>query len=125
MQPGELDATTTYTFLGQAAGINYFTGALAYLKANYPNVKTVALTMPDDGSIPYFGAAVQKMVQDAGYTVAGSIIGYNNSAADFSPYAAKIIATGADAVNCLFRSRIYQTALSSKICGMPAATCFL
>ena len=97
MQPGELDATTTWTFLGQAAAINYFTGALAYLKANYPNVKTVALTMPDDGSIPYFGAAVQKMVQDAGYTVAGSIIGYNNSATDFSPYAAKIIATGADA----------------------------
>jgi ABC-type branched-subunit amino acid transport system substrate-binding protein len=97
MQPGELDASTTWTFLGQAAAINYFTGALAYLKANYPNVKTVALTMPDDGSIPYFGAAVQKMVQDAGYTVAGSIIGYNNSATDFSPYAAKIMATGADA----------------------------
>ncbi|MFZ1914410.1 MAG: ABC transporter substrate-binding protein [Dehalococcoidales bacterium] len=100
MQPGEMDATTTYTFLGQAASINYFTGALAYLKANYPNVKTVALAMPDDGSIPYFGAAVQKMVQAAGYTVAGSIIGYNNSAVDFSPYAAKIIATGADAVIC-------------------------
>ena len=97
MQPGELDSTTTWSFLGQAAAINYFTGALAYLKANYPNVKTVALTMPDDGSIPFFGAAVQKMVQDDGYTVAGSIIGYNNSATDFSPYAAKIIATGADA----------------------------
>ena len=97
MQPDELDASTTWTFLGQAAAINYFTGALAYLKANYPNVKTVALTMPDDGSIPFFGAAVQKMVQDAGYTVAGNIIGYNNSATDFSPYSAKIIATGADA----------------------------
>jgi branched-chain amino acid transport system substrate-binding protein len=100
MQPGEMDATTTYTFLGQAASINYFTGALAYLKANYPNVKTVALCMPDDGSIPYFGAAVQKMVEADGYTVAGSIIGYDNSAVDFSPYAAKIIATGADAVIC-------------------------
>jgi ABC-type branched-subunit amino acid transport system substrate-binding protein len=98
MQPGELDATTTYSFLGQGASINYFTGVLAYLKANYSNVKTVALTMPDDGSIPYFGAAVQKMVQAAGFTVAGSIIGYNNNAVDFSPYAAKVIATGADAV---------------------------
>jgi ABC-type branched-subunit amino acid transport system substrate-binding protein len=37
------------------------------------------------------------MVQDAGYMVAGSIIGYNNAATDFSPYAAKIMATGADA----------------------------
>ena len=98
MQPGELDSTTTYSFLGQGASINYFTGVLAYLKANYPNVKKVALTMPDDGSIPYFGKAVQQMVQDAGYTVAGSIIGYDNNAVDFSPYAAKVMATQADAV---------------------------
>jgi hypothetical protein len=62
MQPGELDATTTRTFLGQAASINYFTGALAYVKATYPNVKTVAVTMPDDGSIPYFGATVKKLL---------------------------------------------------------------
>ncbi len=98
MQPGELDSTTTYSFLGQGASINYFTGVLAYLKANYPNVKKVALTMPDDGSIPYFGKAVQQMVQDAGFTVAGSIIGYDNNAVDFSPYSAKVIATQADAV---------------------------
>jgi branched-chain amino acid transport system substrate-binding protein len=98
MQPGELDATTTYSFLGQAAAINYFTGALSYVKANYPNIKTVALTMPDDGSIPYFGAAVKKMVTDAGYTVAGDIVGYNNSAVDFSPYAAKLMALNADVI---------------------------
>jgi ABC-type branched-subunit amino acid transport system substrate-binding protein len=40
---------------------------------------------------------VKKLLQDAGYTIAGDIIGYNNSATDFSPYAAKIMATGADA----------------------------
>jgi len=68
----------------QAAAINY-SPERCLLKANYPNVKTVALTMPDD--VPsLFRAAVQKMVQDAVFR-SGSIIGYNNSATDFSPYA--------------------------------------
>ena len=110
MQPGEMDATTTWAFLGGTAVVEPFFQALPYLKENYPNVKKVVLLQPDDGSIPYVGPVAKKALQDAGYTVVGDVIGYDNAAVDFSSYAAKVVASGAD---CCFSISGLATAYGS------------
>jgi ABC-type branched-subunit amino acid transport system substrate-binding protein len=96
MQPGEMDKTTTWAFLGGDAVIEPFFALVPYLKANYPNVKKICLIQDDSGSIPYVQPVVTSTLQAAGYTVVGNTVGYDIGATDFSTYAARVVATGAD-----------------------------
>jgi branched-chain amino acid transport system substrate-binding protein len=96
-QPNEMDASTTWSFLGGSAAVEHFIAGMNYMKANYPQIKKVAIVMADDGGIPYIGKIVKQMLIDNGYTIAGDIIGFDNNAIDFNPYSAKVVATGADA----------------------------
>jgi len=97
MQPGEMDASTKWAFLGQDCALETFLVGMSYLKEKHPNVKKVALFMPDDGSIPYLGPILKDLLKENGYMVVGDIVSYDNSAVDFNPIATRIVATKADA----------------------------
>lgn len=98
LQPGELDETTQYAFLGSDANIEHGMAGVRYLAENYPDVKTVTLTCPDDGAIAGIEGPVKKMLEEAGMTVVGDTIGYSNEIVDYAPICAKIAARDADAV---------------------------
>jgi branched-chain amino acid transport system substrate-binding protein len=98
MQPGELDKTTPFAFLGFAGAVEHAVAAMTYLHKNYPEVKTITLIAPDDGGIPYFTPPIKAALAERGITVLGDTIGFPNEMVDFSPIAAKIVAAKADAV---------------------------
>ncbi len=96
--PGEFGPDTPYTFLSHNASIEHAIVGVKYLKKAYPQVKTLAFVMPDDGSIPYLDPKIRALFKDNGLNVVGDTISYPNEMVDFSPVAAKIVATKADAV---------------------------
>jgi ABC-type branched-subunit amino acid transport system substrate-binding protein len=89
-QPGEMDQTTPYGFLGENGGVGEFIGTMEAMKKVYPSIKSIVIITPDDGQIPYIGKQYKKYAEKAGYTVIGELVGYPNEMADFTPIAAKL-----------------------------------
>ena len=65
-QPGELDKTTPYTFLGHNGTIEGFSATIKYIKKHFPAIKKVVLLNADDGSLPYLVPLFQKGVASRG-----------------------------------------------------------
>jgi branched-chain amino acid transport system substrate-binding protein len=94
----ELGPGMDYTFLGHSAHFDRTQIILKYLKANHPEVKTLAYLYPDDGTQEYIFSKDKVFFDKFGYTNVGGIITFDNAATDFSPIASKVIATKADAM---------------------------
>ena len=88
-QPGELDASTPYGFLGYNASIGNTMTAIKGMRKEYPNVKKIVIVTPDDGAVPYLIPKVKKMLEISGCTVVGDTIKFPNQMEDFSPIAVK------------------------------------
>lgn len=98
-QPGELDKTTPYAFLGHNSNIGEALASLKYLKQNYPKVKKLVVVTPDDGAIPYLAPILKRLFAENGFEMVGEPIGYSNETMDYNPIAAKINAVkDADAI---------------------------
>ena len=98
-QPGALGAEFPYGFLGNNASVGYAIVAMKAMKAEFPNVKKLAVLMPDDGSAPYLVPALKRVHAQYGVTMVGDVILYPNEMQDFSPIAAKLDAMkDADAI---------------------------
>jgi ABC-type branched-subunit amino acid transport system substrate-binding protein len=89
-QPGEIDKTTPYVFLGYNGSVGNCLAGIKFYRKNYPKVKKVAFVLPDDGGIPHVLPIVKRLLADNGMSIAGETVGYPNEAADFNPVAAKI-----------------------------------
>ena len=96
--PGEFGKDTPYTFLCHNASVEHGLVAINTLKKTFPNVKTVDLAIPDDGSIPYLDPIMRNVLKEHGLTVVGNTIAYSNETVDFSPIAAKLASSKSDAV---------------------------
>jgi branched-chain amino acid transport system substrate-binding protein len=98
-QPGALGAEYPYGFLGNNASVGFAIVAIKAMKKEFPNVKKVALMMPDDGSAPYLVPALKRVHAQYGITMVGDVVLYPNEMQDFSPIAAKLDAMkDADAI---------------------------
>jgi len=98
-QPGEMDASTPYGFLGFDASIGTSISAWKAAKKEYPQVKTLAVVTPDDGAVPYLIPQIKKLMPSYGFTMVGDAVAFPNEMEDFSPIAAKVNAIkDADAV---------------------------
>jgi ABC-type branched-subunit amino acid transport system substrate-binding protein len=98
-QPGELDSTTPYGFLGHNTSVGGCLIDVQALKREYPKAKKVAIVTPDDGAIPYLVPKLKKIFELNGYTVVGETVGYPNEMVDYSPIGAKLNAIkDADAI---------------------------
>jgi branched-chain amino acid transport system substrate-binding protein len=89
-QPGALGAEYPYGFLGNNASVGYAIVAMKAMKAEFPNVKKLAVIMPDDGAAPYLVPALKRVHAQYGVTMVGDVILYPNEMQDFSPIAAKL-----------------------------------
>ena len=97
-QPGELDASTPFTFVSNNASIGNILVAIRAMQTEFPEVKKVVFVTPDDGALPYLAPKVKKLLEQKGYTLVDTI-GLPNDIVDFSPIAVKLNAIkGADAV---------------------------
>ena len=89
-QPGELDSSTPYGFLGHNSTMGGCLIDVQAMKKEYPNVKKIAIVTPDDGCKQYAVPKIRKIVELNGYTVVGDIVAYPNEMVDYSPIAAKL-----------------------------------
>ncbi len=89
-QPGEMDKSTPYTFMAFDGSAGSFFAAITYINKNYPEVKKVAVLIPDDGSAPYLAPIYKKAIAGAGMTWVGDLVTHPNEIQDFSPIAAKV-----------------------------------
>lgn len=95
---GELDENTPYTFVAFGGGAEFSQACVNYLASAYPDVKTIVIVFPDDGSAINLTPVITQMLKNEGITVLGDTILYANDATDFSPLAAKIVARNADGI---------------------------
>ncbi len=105
-QPGEMDASTPYGFLGFNCTMGLLGGVMKVMKKDLPNVKKVVLTSADDGAIPYIIPLVKKALAAKGYT-AIDVVTFPNEMEDFSPIAAK--------ANAIKDADAYMNLLSSPV----------
>ena len=89
-QPGELDASTPYGFLGYNSTIGTTIVAIKAMKKEYPGVKKVSIVSPDDGAIPYLIPKVKNLLKKNGITTVGNVVAFPNQMEDVSPIAAKV-----------------------------------
>jgi len=85
-------------FVGSCCSYSGQATALAYLKQKYPDVKTVAYILVDDGQIADNDPVVRATASKLGLTIQGDIVGYAPGTTDFTPVAQKAIALNADAI---------------------------
>jgi len=97
--PGEMDASTPYSFITGHSSIPSGWAALQFMKDAYPEVEKVVIVSPDDGAPPIMVPIMKPLFESVGITVVGETILYPNEMVDFSPIVAQILATeGIDAV---------------------------
>jgi branched-chain amino acid transport system substrate-binding protein len=95
--PGELDATTQYTFLTADSTLEQSLGVLDYIKQTHPDVKTLVGITPDDGTIQYVKPTITKWMADRGLSMV-DLVTFANDTTDWSPIVAKVKGVKADAI---------------------------
>jgi branched-chain amino acid transport system substrate-binding protein len=90
LQPGDMDASTPFGFLGFNAAMGSSMASMKVIKKEYPNTKKLGVLMADDGSIPYMLPKLKKMMADNGLSLAGDVVPFPNEMEDFTPIAAKL-----------------------------------
>jgi ABC-type branched-subunit amino acid transport system substrate-binding protein len=97
--PGEMDASTPYSFMAGNGSLLTTTAAAKYLKEAYPDVESVVIVTPDDGAPPYVIPIATEILAAEGISVVGDPVIYPNETQDFSAYVAKLNAVKeADAI---------------------------
>jgi ABC-type branched-subunit amino acid transport system substrate-binding protein len=89
-QPGELDASTPYGFLGFNGSIGATITTLKVIKKEYPKAKKILFVTADDGAIPYLMPRVKKLVAQYGFALAADTVPFPNEMEDFNPIAARV-----------------------------------
>jgi len=88
--PGEMDATTPYSFMAGNGSLLTTSAAAKYLRANYPEVKKVAIVTPDDGAPPFVIPIATEILAAEGISVVGDPVIYPNETQDFNAFVAKL-----------------------------------
>lgn len=96
--PSEYGPDTPYTFVVENATVEGTISTFNYLVKAYPNVKSLAVLIPDDGAIPFLGPIVGKLAKERGIKVVGDIIGWPLDTIDFTSIGHKAVGRKADAI---------------------------
>ena len=95
--PSEYGPQTPYMFLTYDSTIEGMRAALDHLKEAYPEVKTVAYIIPDDGSVPYLDKMFREKATSIGYKVA-TVEKWAMTTQDYTPIITKVLASKPDAI---------------------------
>ncbi len=107
MQPGELDSTTPYGFLGHNSTLAQQSINLKALKKEYPNVKNIVYASQDDGSLKYWTPALKKTIADMGFNLVSDIIPFPQDMQDYSPIVSKL--------NAITKAEAYSFVLGTPV----------
>jgi len=105
-------------FVGSCCSYSGQATALAYLKQKYPDVKTVAYILVDDGQIADNDPVVRATASKLGLTIQGDIVGYAPGTTDFTPVAQKAIALNADAIMLGNGVTAWLAMILKSVCGL-------
>ena len=114
--PGEVDATTQYTFGTSQGSLPKDIAIIKSMRKDYPQMKNIALATPDDGAIPFLIPKVEYYLEENGFSVVGDIIDFPNEMEDFSPIVAKIMAI--EGVEAVFIERCPPPAIGAIVKGL-------
>ena len=96
--PDEYGPKTPYSFVTMNGAIEGIRTMLDYIKEAHPEVKTIAVTQPDDGSIPIMHPRVVQIAKERGMALVGDVIGFALDTVDFTPITKKILARNPDGI---------------------------
>lgn len=96
--PQEFSADTPYTFLSQNGTIGAIISGMRWLKETFPETRTVAALIPDDGAIPHLEVHLRRAAEANGMSLAGPIVGWPLNTVDFRPFALNAAGMAPDAV---------------------------
>lgn len=113
--PGELDASTPYSFLGTNASAACSSALVDFIKVNYPDVKTIAIVAPDAGISDLIQKA-KNLLEAKGISVVGDVVLYPNEMQDFSPIVAKLNAI--EEADAIFQQNGVGTHIGSILKGL-------
>jgi branched-chain amino acid transport system substrate-binding protein len=85
-------------FVGSNCSFSGHQAALTYLKQKYPEVKTIAFILINDGQIADNDPVVRAMATKLGLSIVGDTIGFATDTQDFTPIAQKAVALKPDAI---------------------------
>ncbi len=114
--PGEVDATTPYTFGTSQGSLPKDIAIIKSLRRDYPNLKNIAIASPDDGSPPHIMPWVNAYLDEYGFSTVGDVILYPNEIEDTSPIVAKIMAL--DGVEAVFIEKAPPPVLATMVKGL-------
>jgi branched-chain amino acid transport system substrate-binding protein len=97
-QKVEMGPSYPLKFVGSPCSFSGQKATLTYVKKNYPNIKTVAYILVNDGQIADNDKPVRDTATKLGLTIKGDIIGFTPDTQDFTPIAQKAVAANADAI---------------------------
>ncbi|MBI5601903.1 MAG: ABC transporter substrate-binding protein [Deltaproteobacteria bacterium] len=99
--PDEYGPKTPYTFVTCNGTVEGMITMLTFLAQAHPEVKTIAVSHPDDGAIPFIQPWIVKIAKERGITVLGDVVGFALDTVDFTPLAKKMLARNPDAIGMI------------------------
>jgi len=85
-------------FVGSPCSFSGQQASMTYLKQKYPDVKTIAYILVNDGQIADNDKPVRATATKLGLSIKGDIVGFTPDTQDFTPIAQKAVALNADAI---------------------------
>jgi len=89
-EPGSMDATTPYTFLGYTDPLGEFSAVEIAMQNEFPDVQHIVFLSGDEPATDAIAPKVKARLEEHGFTVADEVVKFSLEAEDYSPIAAKI-----------------------------------
>lgn len=96
--PTEYGPKTPYEFVTMNGAIEGIETMLAFLSQAHPEIKTIAVLHPDDGSVAFIQPHVIRIANKHGMKLAGKIVPFANDTVDFTTVTKKVLARNPDAI---------------------------
>ncbi len=96
--PVEYGPRTPYKFITMNGAVEGMETMLAFMAEAHPEVKTIAVLHPDDGTVPFIQKHIERVAKKYGIKVVGDVIPFALDTVDYTTVTKKAIARKADAI---------------------------
>lgn len=96
--PTEYGPKTPYEFVTMNGAIEGIETMLTYLSQAHPEIKTIAVLHPDDGSVSSIKPHLIRIAKEHGIKLAGEIIPFANDTVDFTTVTKKALSRNPDSI---------------------------
>ena len=96
--PAEYGPRTPYKFITMNGAVEGMETMLAFLAEAHPEIKTIAVLHPDDGTVPFIQQHLERVAEKYGIKLAGKVIPFAMDTVDYTSVTKKVIARNADAI---------------------------